>query len=79
MFTFVTNFLGGVWTKLLIIGGIAIAVTLVLTRVFNAGRQVERVNNLQTAVKVKDAQLNAAMDRPASDDDLDRILRDGTF
>lgn len=44
-----------------------------------AGRNAERVGNLEKTVEIKDAQLRATLDAPRSRDELAQRLRDGKF
>lgn len=60
-------------------GAIALAVLGVLFYVRRDGRNAERVDNLERAAKVKDAQLKSATSRARTDDELDQRLRGGRF
>ncbi|HYF40931.1 MAG TPA: hypothetical protein VEA35_00660 [Ramlibacter sp.] len=68
--------LGGKLAGLAAIGGALLAVLLGARQ---SGRNAERVDNLETTAKVKDAQAKAAADGPRSRDDVTKRLRSGTF
>lgn len=72
-------FTRGIGLKLAMGAAVVGAVLMLLLRTHNAGRQAERVDNLKKASKVQHEQLKAALRRPDTNDDLDRILRDGDF
>lgn len=52
------------------------AVLAALAKVYSAGKNAEKVTELAKNEGIKDAQLEAAVDRPNSNSDLDSRLRD---
>lgn len=79
MVAWLTGLLGGVWTRIALIGAIALVVLGVLWRVREGGRQAERLERLERNVEVKNAQLEAANRRPRDRSELARRMRDGEF
>lgn len=59
-------------------GMAALSVATILLGARQAGRNAERVDQLNKIIKVKDAQLRATLDAPRNRDELGR-LRDGKF
>lgn len=57
----------------------AAGVFLVLWRTKEAGRQAERIDRALVNLKVKDAQLKAAVAAPRDASGAARRMRDGTF
>lgn len=57
----------------------ALAVLAIVAGIFRAGRRAERGAQKDRALEIKDAQLDAAANRPNTDADLDQRLRDGRF
>ena len=60
-------------------GAAAFSVIAVLLGARQAGRKAERVDQLKTTLKVKDAQLRAQMEAPRSRADLIDWLRQNKF
>lgn len=79
----IASFFGSIWAKVAVIGAIVLAIMLILMGFHSkgevAGRRAMEIETNRRARKVKDAQIDAVRNRPRTDDDLDRILRDGTF
>lgn len=59
-------------------GYIAAGVVLVLAvlKIYEAGKTAEKASELTKNSEIKDDQLRAAVDRPNSNSDLDKRLRD---
>ena len=70
-------------SKLFIYGGIALAVLLVVFGIYRKGENAAKASieagMARKAMEIKDAQLRATRNRARTDDDLDRVLRDGGF
>lgn len=79
MWIAIKNWLSLQWLVLLkwsvIIGGAA----LVIFKIRESGRQAEKVENLNQAVKVKNAQLKTSVNAIRNPDDIVKRLRDGNF
>jgi len=79
----ILGLLGGLKAKVFIYGAIVVAVLLIVAGIYSRGERAGvaavtvKINN--KALRVKDAQMRAAANRPRTDDDLDRELRGGTF
>ena len=52
------------------------ALLAALAKVYNAGKNAEKVAEVEKNAEIKDEQLQRAMDRPNTDDALDSRLRD---
>jgi len=79
----ILGLLGAAKSRLFIYGAIAVAVLLVVFGIYRKGEQAAKASieagMARKAVEIKDAQIRAVRNRPRTDDDLDRLLRDGTF
>jgi len=60
-------------------GAIAASVTAILLGARQAGRNAERYDQLQKALEIKNAQLQATLSAPRTRDELVDRLRDGKF
>lgn len=69
----------GLWGKAVLWVAIAGAVALVLLRARQSGREAERVERVERALEVKNAQLDAANRRPRDRNDLAERMRRGDF
>ena len=74
--SFLTSLFSGAALRIGIYVAAAAAVAAVLLGAKRAGRNAERVDNLQRALEIKDEQASVA--RP-TDDGLSRKLRSGSF
>ncbi|MHC8493447.1 hypothetical protein ACTU44_12140 [Thalassospira sp. SM2505] len=79
MIAAIGGLLSGGWARLLIIGGAALAVLLVLFSARQAGRQAERVETLKRNLGVIHAQRKAASRAPADRRGIVDRLRNGQF
>ncbi|HEX7007381.1 MAG TPA: hypothetical protein VF274_09585 [Alphaproteobacteria bacterium] len=73
------GFLGRVSARVWLVVAIVIAVLLMMLGARRAGRLAERAEQQLQALKVKDAQLRAAANRPRNRDELARRLRERRF
>ena len=79
MWAIVKTWLSGNLLRLVGWSVTALSVATVLFGARQAGRNVERVDQLKKIVEIKDAQLRATLDAPRNRDELIDRLRDGKF
>ena len=79
MWLILKNWLTGNALRLLGYGAAVFSVAAILLGARQAGRNVERVDQLKKAMEIKDAQLRATLDAPRNRDELVGRLRDGKF
>jgi len=79
MWFILKSWLTGNILHLLGYGAAAFSVAAILFGARQAGRSVERVDQLKKIVEIKDAQLRATLDAPRTRDELVDRLRDGKF
>ena len=79
MWLILKNWLTGNALRLLGYSAAVFSVAAVLLGARQAGRNVERVDQLKKAMEIKDAQLRATLDAPRNRDELVGRLRDGKF
>lgn len=60
-------------------GAIAASITAILLGARQAGRNAERYDQLQKAMEIRNAQLQATLTAPRTRDELVDQLRDGKF
>ncbi|MDE1901001.1 MAG: hypothetical protein KGI37_05065 [Alphaproteobacteria bacterium] len=79
MFAILTGWLSSNAMRLIGWGAIAASVTAILLGARQEGRNAERYDQLQKAMEIKNAQLQATLTAPRTRDELVGSLRDGKF
>ena len=79
MWVLITGWLSSNAIRLIGYGAIAASVTAILLGARQAGRTAERYDQLQKAMEIKNAQLQATLTAPRTRDELVDQLRDGKF
>lgn len=79
MWTLFTGWLSANALKLIGYATAALSVSAILLGAREAGRTAERYDQLQKAMEIKNAQLQAMLTAPRTRDELTDQLRDGKF
>jgi hypothetical protein len=79
MWALLTSWISSNAMRLIGWGAIAASVTAILLGARQAGRNAERYDQLQKAMEIKNAQLQAVLAAPRTRDELVDRLRDGKF
>jgi hypothetical protein len=79
MWVLITGWLSSNAARLIGYGAIAASVTAILLGARQEGRNAERYDQLQKAMEIKNAQLQATLTAPRTRDELVDQLRDGKF
>ena len=79
MWVLFTGWLSSNAARLIGWGAIAASVTAILLGARQAGRNAERYDQLQKAMEIKNAQLQATLTAPRTRDELVDRLRNGKF